>query len=282
MSQTIIDLLKNGEKANYSDEFRSGNLVNLPANGSLIIAGDIHGHRRNFERIVSFADLKNNPQRHVMLQEVIHGGPEDGKGGCLSYQLLFKVIQYKLKYPHRVHFIMGNHALAFVSDTDIMKDGKEMNRAMSYAMEREFKDDYDNVKQAMKHFFYSLPLAVRCKNRIWASHSLPSDNLIDKFDPKIMNRQLKISDFEKRGSAYVLTWGRRHSQALYNRMARFFDVDIFVLGHQPQEKGSCQTGKNTIILASDHDHGCLLEIDLTKSYTIDELIGSILPLASIA
>ena len=60
MSQTIIDLLKNGEKANYSDEFRSGNLVNLGANGSLIIAGDIHGHRRNFERIVSFADFNYN------------------------------------------------------------------------------------------------------------------------------------------------------------------------------------------------------------------------------
>jgi hypothetical protein len=137
------------------------------------------------------------------------------------------------------------------------------------------------VQAGLQQFLLSQSLAVRCENRIWLSHSLPSDRLVDKFDPEILHRKLKISDCEKPGSAYLLTWGRRHSQALLDKMAKLFDVDIFVLGHQPQEKGYCRAGKNLIIIASDHDHGCLLPVELAKSYTIDELINSMVPLTSI-
>jgi len=282
MPQTIIDLLNKGIEANNADSFRRGNLIGLPAEGWLIISGDIHGHRRNFERIVTFADLPHKPDRHVVLQEIIHGGPENSEGGCLSYKLLFDAVRYKLSFPDRVHIIMGNHDTAFINDSEVMKEGKEMNRAMCQALEREFQQASTDIKLAIRQFLFSQPLAVRCDNRIWLSHSLPSDHFADKFDPQILDRQLKISDCEKPGSAYLLTWGRRHSQALLDKMAKLFDVDIFILGHQPQEKGWCKAGKNTIIIASDHNHGCLLAIDLAKSYTIDELTNSMVPLTSIA
>ena len=106
MPQTIIDLLNKGIEILNADKFRRGNVVHLPAEGNLIITGDIHGHLRNFERIVAFADLPNNPDRHIILQEIIHGGPEDSQGGCLSYKLLFEAISYKLEFPDQVHMIM--------------------------------------------------------------------------------------------------------------------------------------------------------------------------------
>ena len=281
MPQTIIDLLNKGVQANNADKFRRGNLIHLPAAGSLIAGGDIHGHRRNFERIVAFADLASNPQRHVILQEIIHGGPQDSKGGCLSYKLLFDVVHYKLNFPDRVHIVMGNHDTTFINSAEVMKNGKEMNRAMCLALEREFQQASADIILAMKRFLSSQPLAVRCDNRIWLSHSLPSDRLVTKFDHEVLNRQLTADDYEKPGSAYLLTWGRKHSQALLDRMAKLFDVDIFVLGHQPQQQGWSQAGKNLIIIASDHNHGCLLSLDLANSYTIEELIDLILPLASI-
>ena len=88
MPQTIIDLLNKGTESNSKDKLRRGNLINLPAKGDLIITGDLHGHCRNFERTVAFTDLANHPDRHIILQEIIHGGPEDSQGGCLSYQLM--------------------------------------------------------------------------------------------------------------------------------------------------------------------------------------------------
>jgi hypothetical protein len=281
MPQTIIDLLNKGVQANKADKFRRGNLIHLPAAGSLIVGGDIHGHRRNFERIVAFANLDNNPERHVILQEIIHGGPQDAKGGCLSYKLLFDVVRYKLSFPNRVHIVMGNHDTTFINSAEVMKNGKEMNRALCQALEREFQQASADITLAIKQFLLSQPLAVRCDNRIWLSHSLPSDRLVGKFDREVFDRQLEFDDCEKPGSAYLLTWGRKHSQALLDKMAKLFDVDIFILGHQPQQQGWYQAGKNLIIIASDHNHGCLLSLDLAKSYTIEELIDLILPLASI-
>jgi len=245
------------------------------------MTGDIHGHRRNFERIVSFADLAGNPDTHVILHEIIHGGPEDVMGGCLSYKLLFDVARYKLQFPNQVHTIMGNHATAFISDSKVMKGDKEMNRAMNAAIEYEFAEDYDEIISAIRQFLFSQALAVRCENRIWFSHSLPADRYIDKFDPEVLSRPLEMEDIVRPGAAYILTWGRRHSQALLDKMARLFDVDLFVLGHQPQEQGYCQAGENALIIASDHNHGCILPIDLAKSYTIRELADSIVHLASI-
>jgi len=281
MPQSIIDLLNNGIEANNADRFRQGNLVSLPADGSLVVTGDIHGHRRNLEKIIAFADLANNPDRHIVLQEIIHGGPENSKGGCLSYELLFDVVRYKLSFPDRIHIIMGNHDAAFISNSKVMKNGKEMNRPMRSALDQQFQQNSTDVKRAIKQFLLSQPLAVKCKNRIWMSHSLPSDHFLDKFDPQILNRQLKNDDCKKPGSVYLLIWGRNHSQALLHKMAKLFDVDIFILGHQPQQTGWKQAGKNLIIIASDHNHGCLLPIDLSMSYTIEQLIDSIVPLASI-
>ena len=282
MPQTIIDLLNKGKEANSEDTFRRGNLIQLPAEGDLIITGDLHGHRRNFERAVAFADLTNNPDRHIILQEIIHGGPEDPEGGCLSYQLLFDVVRYKLSFPNRVHVIMGNHDTAFINNSEVMKDGKEMNRAMCSALKREYKKDTVKIVFAIRQYLFSQPLAVKCRNRIWISHSLPADRLVDKFDPEIVNRELKVDDVVKPGSAYLLTWGRKMSQTLLDKMAELFDIDTFVLGHQPQEQGWCQAGKNLIIIASNHNHGCLLPIDLAQSYTVEQLIEALVPMASLS
>lgn len=282
MPQTTINLLKTGAEANSTDTFRRGNVIELPSEGSLIATGDIHGHRRNFERIAAYADLANHSDRHVVLHEIIHGGPEDPQGGCLSYKLLFDVIRYKLEYPDQVHMILGNHDTAVINNTEVMKNGKEMNRSMQLAMEAEFDGANRQVMLALQQFLFSQPLAIRCANRIWVSHSLPADRNVEKFDPGIMSRPLKINDLVRPGSAYLLTWGRRHSQELLDKMGEAFDVDVFVLGHQPQEQGWCKSGRNCIILACEHNHGTLLPIDLGRSYTADELVESIVPLTSIS
>jgi hypothetical protein len=282
MAQSIIDLLNNGTKANKADIYRSGNLISLPPEGSLVVTGDVHGHRRNFEKILAYSDLENNPNRHLILQEIIHGGPEDEQGGCISYKTLFEAIRYKVKFPNRVHFIMGNHDTAFITDSEVMKDGKEMNRSLCAALRREFHEDSTTIELGICEFLLSQPLAVKCSNRIFISHSLPNTYSVDQFDPAILEKELDIEDLIKSGSAYLLTWGRKHSKALLEKMGEFFNADIFILGHQPQPNGWARPEDNLIIFTCDHNHGCLMEIDLTKSYTTDELIDCITPIAAIA
>jgi hypothetical protein len=282
MPEVTVDLLRRGQSACETDRYRKGNIIFLPGDCTLIATGDIHGHRRNYERIISYAGLAKNPKTHVLLHELIHGGTEDDHGGCLSYQLLFDAIEYKLRFPDQVHLIMGNHDTTFINNTRVMKGGKEMNRALRAAMDRQFGGDSEQVKLAMRQFLFSQPLAVRCPNRIWLSHSLPSDRYAADFDFTLFRRKLKINDVVKPGAAYLLTWGRRISQANLDKFARTLDVDVFIVGHQPQSEGFRRAGDNLIILASDHDHGCLLPINLTRFYTVEKLIQSIVPIASVA
>ena len=65
-------------------------------------------------------------------------------------------------------------------------------------------------------------------------------------------------------------------------MAKALDADIFIVGHQRQETGYSKSGDNLIILATDHDHGCVLPTDLAKSYTVEKLLQLIVPVAAIA
>jgi hypothetical protein len=281
MAKNLIELLEAGIEANQNDRYRKYNLIVGPESGDMVIAGDIHGHRRNFERVVTYAALDKNPDRHVLLQEIIHGGLEDEEGGCLSFELLADAVKFKISYPDRVHFILANHDTAFINNSDVMKGGKEMNAAMRAAMQRRFGSQTKEVESAIERFLFSQPLAVRCANRIWISHSLPSDRMIEKFDFTIFDRELRINDIVRPNSAYLLTWGRGHSRKGLEFIARQFDVDLFVLGHQIQETGWMSNNENLIIIDSQHNHGHLLHIDLAERYTIKTLTDALVPLASI-
>lgn len=282
MAQEIIDLCVQAAELNYLAKYRKGNILELPGEGKVIITGDLHGHRRNFEKIVTFADLQNNPGTFLVLQEILHGGPEDEFGGCLSFELFFEILRFQLQHPQQVFLILGNHDTAIINDNNVLKAGKEMNEAMKAAMKRCYCDEYHLVMDALRKYLLSQFLAVRTPNRIWMSHSLPADRYVEGFDTDVFQKHLKPNDLKRSKPVYLLTWGRRHSKEAIEKLCRLFEVDIFILGHQPQESGFAHTQENLIILASDHNHGCLIQFDLAQSYSAVDLIGSIVPVASIA
>jgi predicted phosphodiesterase len=282
MPQQAIQLFRKAGELNNSCLFRKGNVIHLPEHGKVIVTGDLHGHRRNFERILRYADLEHHPETFLVLQEIIHGGPEDDYGGCLSYQLLYDALEYKLRFPYQVHLILGNHDTAVVCDTSVLKAGKEMNLAMKTAMRRHYKAKFQDVEIAMADYMMTQPLAVCCANRIWISHSMPTDGWAEEFDISIFDRPYTLADVQRPNSVYQLMWGRRQSEPVLQLMAQRLDVDVFILGHQPQEIGWTTIGQQTLIVASEHDHGCLLTFDLSRSYTVSELVDRIIPLASIA
>jgi hypothetical protein len=281
MSQAVIDLLSSGTEANGSDMYRHGNVVRLSAPGSLVITGDIHGHRRNLERVFNYADLEENPNRHVILQEIIHGGEKDGHGGCLSFETLFEAVRFKVRYPDNVHILMGNHDTAYMTDSEVMKDGREMNYLMHIAMKRRYGEAMQKIDLAIRRFLFSQPLAVKCDNGMWISHSLPDNRSIEAFDCEIFDRELRMDDIARGGHAYSLLWGRSQNRQTVDRMAELVSANVIITGHQSQETGWKLLHPNMLILACDHNHGMLLCVDLAKAYTGQELEKMVMPLAGI-
>lgn len=282
MAQQGIDLCKKAAELNYSTKGRKGNIIELPAAGELVITGDLHGHYRNFERITAYADLANNPDTHLVLQEILHGGADDGQGGCLSFQLFFDILKLRIEFPDQVHIIMGNHDTAIITDSDVLKAGIEMNYALKSGLKKHYGDYFEPVNEAIKEYLLSQPLALRTTKKIWVSHSLPADRFVDDFDYDVFDEILMPDDLLRPLPAYLLTWGRKHSDEKLEVMARKLDVETFILGHQKQDTGVSRAGKNAIILTSEHNHGCLIALDMSKSYSIEDLMDCVVQLASVA
>ena len=123
---------------------------------------------------------------------------------------------------------------------------------------------------------------MKTSQKIWASHSLPADRFADDFDTSVFEKQLQPADFERPKPAYTLTWGRGHSEETLAKLSHKLDVSTFILGHQPAKTGFRLVSDNTIILTTEHNHGCLLPLDLAKSYTAEELGSVVIPAASVA
>jgi hypothetical protein len=88
-------------------------------------------------------------------------------------------------------------------------------------------------------------------------------------------------DLHNHGSAHALVWGRYHTKAAVATLCGLLDVDFFVCGHQPQEMGYDVLHDRMVILASDHNHGVFLPLDLKKPVTLEFLIKHIRPFAAI-
>jgi hypothetical protein len=71
---------------------------------------------------------------------------------------------------------------------------------------------------------------------------------------------------------YQLVWGRRHTPALLDKLAEAWDVQFFVIGHQPQDMGYAVQHNRLVILATDIDHGTFLPVDCSRRYDLETLI----------
>ena len=282
MPQVAIDIFRKVAALNNDKKYRCGNIIYLPSKGRLIISGDLHGNKWAYEQIVAAADLANNPDTHIIFQEIIHGGPQDCSGGCLSFELLLKAAQLKVQYPDNVHFLMGNHDLSAIKDSEVLRGGKEMTSCFNSGIYNKYKDKSDMVLLAMRQMLFSQALAAKTQSGIFISHSLPADRYADIFDAEVLERPLKMDDINRPSSGYLLLWGRNQSSQWLQELSEQLKINLFVAGHQRQEQGYKIVEPNMLILACDHNNGCIADLDLSEQYDMDKLHGSIKRLYDIA
>jgi hypothetical protein len=268
-----VETFQMASEENQIDALRDQQVINLPADAELMIAGDIHDHRRNFDKLVRTADLANNPQRHLILQELIHGDHYDASGAEESWMTLHRAAELKCDYSGQVHFLLANHDLAQIHGEGIMKAGLSVCEAFTKGVKNAFGTKNAMVNVAITEFLLSLPLAIRCPNGIFCCHSLPTDAQVDKFDYTVFNRPLTGPDYQrKNGPVYQLIWGRNMSPAAAAAFAEKVGASILVTGHQPQDAGYLVNGDRHLILASEHNQGVFLQADLSETYDMKGLV----------
>lgn len=269
---SVLESFACATEENGVDPLRVGQVVHLPAEGEVWMTGDIHDHRRNFEKLIKHADLANNPQRHLVLHELIHGDHYDANGAEGSWRTLYEAAKLKCDYPAQVHFLLANHDLAQIHGEGIMKSGISVCEAFNAGVKRDFPQGGTNVTVAITEFLLSLPLAIRTATGLLFSHSLPRDDQMEAFDYTVFDRPLTGPDYKRRvGPVYQLIWGRHVTPEWAAWFADRVGANVLVTGHQPQEMGYAVNGERHLIIASDHNHGVYLPLDLATSYTVDEM-----------
>ena len=266
-ADNVVEALGTATEENQISALREHQVVNLPAEGDVWIAGDLHDHRRNFEKIVKGANLANHPTRHLILQELIHGDHFDASGAEESWKILVQAAELKCEFPNQVHFILANHDLAQVHGEGIMKAGLSVCEAFNAGVARDFGDRHGLVQAAISEFLLSFPLGIRCPNGVFLCHSLPTDQEIPTFDFTVFNRPLTGADYKRRvGPVYQLIWGRKTSADGAAKFAEKVGANVLVTGHQPQENGFLANGPHHLIIASEHNQGVMLKLKLTETY----------------
>lgn len=263
------------------EDRRQGNCLNFSAGDQIICTGDIHGHRRNLAKVVGFADLGAHPDRRLILQELLHGGPTDTAGGDRSIELLLRGARLKITYPDRVFFLMGNHDLAQFTGNEITKAGVGQCAAFDAGLAHSFGADAAEVRRAAGEFLRSLPLAAKCENGLFISHSLPGPARTGMMDWDILDREYQPNDLRRGGSVYELLWGRGHTPEQLAELSDKLNVRYFLLGHEPVPNGFKILHDRAVIIASDDSHGAVAVFDAGAELSPEELPGLVRPIAAL-
>jgi 3',5'-cyclic AMP phosphodiesterase CpdA len=280
VTEACADILREAADLNRRDTRRDGNTVALGGGCEVVVAGDLHGHRRNLERILAYADLANRPHRRLILQEIIHGPPDRQTGHDLSVEVLVRAARAKVDHPRQVLFLLGNHDVAQATGREITKAGHGVCRAfvegVRHAVGRE--GTLETI-EALDAFLLSMPIAVRTPGDVLICHTLPTPQRMHLAGEDVPDGPYDESNLRRGGSVYEWTWGRNQTPEQVDRLADRLGVTFFVLGHRHIRSGYELIGRRAIILTAEHDRGCVLCLPSDAPLTAEDVPGCLRPIA---
>lgn len=245
----------------------------------VFIVGDLHGQVDNFRRAFQQADLATHPRRHLVVQELIHSSFRYPAGGDKSHQLVDLVAALVCQFPHRVHYLPGNHEIAQWTGKTISKEDVDYNEVFREGVGTAYGPHAAAIYACYLELIDAAPLALSTPNRVLLAHSLPSRTRLEHFDPAaLLQDKLPAEEFQAGGSAHALLWGRDTSEANTCRFLEKMDADFLVTGHIPCEQGYAIPNSRQLILDAARVPGfaCLFRADRPISHA--ELVAGVLEL----
>lgn len=275
-TQKVIDTLLRAAEENLATPARFGNVIQLDEDSGadeVMITADVHGHRKNFNLIKRIADLENHPNRHLVMQEVCHGGPTyPENGGCMSHTLLEDVAKLKTQFPERFHFLLSNHELAELTDYPILKSKRMLNMMFRLGVTQMYGSAGEKVRQAYMEFIRTCPLAVRLPNGTFICHSLPERCDSKPFDKSIFDRPLDLVDYQEHGDVFQLVWGRDYRPENAKAFAKAVNAQILIHGHEPCPQGFSAPNEVQVILDCCGDPASYLILPVKERMSHAEVV----------
>jgi hypothetical protein len=255
---------------------RRGRVVALEGASEVFVSGDLHGNLENFRQLLSRANLAQNPGRHFVLQEVVHGPYHYPAGGDKSHQLLDLVAALKCQFPRQVHFLLGNHELAQCTERRIAKGDLDLNQCFREGVGTAYGGRAPEVYAVYKELLGIVPLALRTANRILLSHSLPPASRLETFDPAVLECDCSTeAEVVPGGSVHALVWGRDTRAETAAAFLAKMDADLLISGHVPCENGYDTPNDRQLILDSLGAPACFCLFPTDCPLTLADLVRNV-------
>jgi len=276
-----VDIFRHAADLNRRDDRRDGNVLVIGSPRRIVLAGDLHGNRWALGKIISYAALTAEAQCRLVLQEMLHGPPGDRTGHDRSIELLLRAARLKIEHPEQVLFVMGNHDIAQLTGSEISKYGYGVCKAFVEGVKFAFGDDAGEVMDALEEFFLSQPLAVRCPNGVFISHSLPSPGKFDHACIEVLTRPITLADMHRGQPVYNWVWGRRHTESQLETLAAELGAEFFLMAHQHNEAGYDIISRHGAVVLSDRANGYIVEFRDDQKISGDSLGQYLKPLSAL-
>ena len=250
---------------------RVGRFTQLAPGSEVLIAGDMHGNVENLRLLLKVANLAQNPLRHLVLQEVVHGPFAYSAGGDKSHQLLDVIAALKCQFPSRVHYLLGNHELAQWRNQRIGKGDVDQNQWFILGIETAYGEWATKIYAAYMELLAAADLALRTENRVFLSHTYPSAKHMARFElAGLQHDEIAPEDVTLGGPVHSLVWNRDHSQSNVETFLKKVDADCIITGHIPCEQGFATPNDRQLILDAPRNAGVLL---LVSNGSADDAAG---------
>jgi hypothetical protein len=272
----LLKTLRQAARAFHDTPGRIGHLVHLAGPEEIFVAGDLHGNVENFRQLLNRADLRSNPDRHLVFQELVHGPYQYPTGGDKSHQLIDLLAALKCQYPRQVHMLLGNHELAQWTNQWIGKGENELNDCFRMGVKAAYGDNGNEIYEAYMHLFAEIPWAVRSPNRVFLSHSLPRARSMEDFEFQILTSDdLHPGDLIPGGQIHSLVWGRDTTAENAAAFLQKVDADWLITGHIPCEQGFATPNDRQLILDSLGEPAAYCLFPGNRPVTFQDLLNGV-------
>ena len=271
--ERILTTLRRAMQCFRETPGRRGRVVALEGVTEVLVGGDLHGNVENFRRLLTKADLARNPQRHFVLQEVVHGPYHYPAGGDKSHQLLDLMAALKCQFPRQVHFLLGNHELAQYTRRRVSKGDLDLNEVFREGVGTAYGSRAPEVYAVYEELLALVPVALRTPNRVLLSHSLPPASRLEDFDPAVLERDGSTEvDVVPGGAVHSLVWGRDTRGETAAAFLAKMDADLLISGHVPCDNGFDVPNDRQLILDSLGAPACYCLFPTDRPLTHAELV----------
>jgi hypothetical protein len=172
--------------------------------------------------------------------------------------------------------VLGNHELAQWSGQAIAKADFELNSLFRSGVDTAYGASSAEIYAAYLDLFAVVPLALRTRNRVFLSHSLPKAARLESFDPAILERETHgEEELRPGGAVHALVWGRDTRPATATKFLEKVDADLLITGHIPCDDGFEAPNERQLILDCTGTPACYCLFPLDRPLTLQELVGSV-------